>query len=409
MQRFSGRAWFPQGIATSIEPLSQDPDSIRFDVHTRHGTLQLLDVPNLDSSAGWNAFFQKVREDDEIQFWGVAESLADGGMEVQESHVTPHGVEAILKHSAGSFVALFDPIPKVSWRRRWSQLEEIEGVLRCTGGVQADGRDVVVLRHFIEGERRLAPDDIDHDAIDEMGAALGRFHTAMAHKAGPRMAEQWNARLARLERISGSGTLWRAPHSGDTRSIWSCARLGFSDWTRTEAGLHLDMLRIGCEPLGELVDQTSRFPALRDVALLHSEIDERFSSEPAGRLHAALFESWRGSAPARWTSNAALDGNRGGAMIWRYDVELVRLLEIEAFTALEAPQREWLSGVRSIQRRLFNRRTIPALGLSALLITAFCAVFLDIPTPAKMALLAAGVLSRVMSQIVYRRTAPPPY
>jgi len=408
VEQFSTKPWFPIGI---VKELTQNEDIglfQYFSVHTEFGTLDMLNIDELNDVKKFNQLILEVGELDDFEFWGDLAKFDE--FEQIQTIETEKGIQLTISNSKKSLQGVFHNFPTNSWRRKWSEIETEDNLLIPTGGIQWKGLDVLVFRPSVNS----TPIKWKREStaiFSEMGGLLGEFHTLMLESSAPRMEKEWNSRLKRLETISSSGTLWRVPHSKNTDSIRSLGDLTCNDWLMINEKITLDLLNLGYQVFGKLITETKRFSCLRDVASMYVDIDK--SSLVSGTnsreyLRKVFFESWSNKAPKKWHSKSALDGNSGGMQIWRYDVELKNLFMAKSCN--KKYSKVWINNVKNIQRTLFNYRIISGSALGMLLSSATIALLwpnLDLIT--KIIILSSGVFVYFLGMKVYRNTSLPPY
>lgn len=408
MERFSSKPWFPIGITKEFTEKGNFGHFEHNKIHTEHGTLDMLNVENLDKIETFNQILKEINNFEDFQIWGDLNS-SDVFEEIEISE-EEKVVKILLSNSKKSLEGVFHNIPTRSWRRKWSEIDNNSDFLIPTAGIQWKGLDVMVFRTKI----KLTPIEWKSESsgiFSDMGKILGKFHEIMLETEAPRMANEWNSRLKRLETISSSGTLWRVPHSKNTNSIRTLGNLTCNNWFNNDGDVCLDLLNLGYHELEELVAKTNRFSCLRDVASMYVDIDnlKRISGKNSREyLRRVFFESWCETAPQKWYSKSALNGNLGGMQIWRYDVELTRLFLSRAFK--KSYNKTWIKTVKDIQRDLFNYRIISGSALGMLLSSATIALLWPgVRVGIKIVILCAGFIAYSTGMKIYRKTSLPPY
>ena len=408
MERFSSKPWFPIGITTEFTEHGNIGLFEHYNIHTAYGSLDMLNVENLDKIETFNQILNQINNLEEFELWGDLESSEIfENIKITE---TEKGIEIFISNSKKSLQGVFHNIPTTSWRRKWSDISNNSNFLIPTAGIQWKGLDVMVFR-FKEETTTFEWKSESPATFSEIGKILGEFHTIMLETLAPRMATEWNSRLKRLETITSSGTLWRVPYSKHTDSIRSLGNLTCDDWLMNDGNVCLDLLHLGYQELGELITNTNRFSCLRDVASMYVDIDMLSSvsgSDSSEYLRRVFFESWCKTAPQKWYSKSSLNGNLGGMQIWRYDVELMRFFIAKAFK--KAYNKTWIKNVKDIQRDLFNYRIISGSALGMLLSSATIALLWPgINSGLKIAILGTGFVVYFMGMKMYRKTSLPPY
>ena len=271
------------------------------------------------------------------------------------------------------------------------------------GGLQIEGRDVILVFKKLEFE--TLPMDEKHLVM--AGEALGRFHAHCGRNlATPNDERAWNNRLDVLEPRTRSATKWRAPHSADTQGT-----ITHRNFRLEHCFLHKDRVIIsGCVGgiYNALVPETSPSPALRDVASAIIDI----SSE-----NKRIFcRAWTSTAPAHWYSHKALDGHRGGLIIWEYEQHLEQRLFHQAWGKNEPDYvTHFLANVSTVQNGMYRVRTIAAGAMICtfipFIVICYWAFYPEAQTPSGLeigGIAAMGGLGWIL-QKVYRYLAPMPW
>ena len=203
--------------------------------------------------------------------------------------------------------------------------------------------------------------------LKEIGLLLGKFHTLMNENVAPPIPEKWNERLKRLEHVTSSNTLWRAPHSKFTEAILTHGNLSL-DKIILDSDNKWKLIGFEGMKLQTLIDSTTRFPAIRDLASIYWSISkimndlEIYDNELEKNIRMWLFESWLSEAPKKWSNSKSLDTHKGGIMIWEYDCALYELFTEQAFEGKnKIHTKKWLSNVTRIQAIMFKNRLYSAL------------------------------------------------
>lgn len=407
VEQFFSKPWYPEGVIKEVLDSTEIGLLKYYKLHTRFGNLEMLHVDNMNELDVFQKLISDLKNTENFEFWGVLKDL-DKVEEIKISE-SECGIRITLTTKNISLDGLFHIFPIKSWRRKWSKLESNE-FLKPVGGIQWKGKDLMVFRESENVEKISWKTDASSN-FSEIGTILGRFHCLMLDNSAPRMEKEWNSRLKRLEKITSSGTLWRVPYSKNTNSIRSLGNLKLSNWIIVNDKIKLDLLSLGFQNFGNLVDDNNRFSCLRDIASIYHEIDNSnisLTSNSKKFLRKTFFDSWRNSAPERWYSKSALDGNLGGMQIWRYDVELYNLFLCRMFQ--KNFDRTWINSVKDIQRSLFNYRIISATSLGMLFSSAIIAfLWPNISLINKLIIFILGIFLYFVGMNFYRNTSLPPY
>ena len=415
------KCWFPAGSTaiTDFESLDEGAPELRIlpqlppgftghEVSLPWTTLTMLLPPvsietnGTDTSAGidtagieepeWWSQFAAAAET-----WGdVGPMSAVGKVRIRDGRSGPVAHLDCGRH--GLWMAEFIPFDTDGHARRLADFSS-ERCHVARGGVQWNGRDVILLRRDLSAlpnaadalREALVDGDTDRALalVRNAGALLGRFHKAASKVVRkPRDAGRWNDRLKRIEEVTKAKTLWRAPHATATDSTIThrsfsleCVLLlrdadGAPDCGRGRLFLGAPGLQEALLPL------EGRMPALRDVAAGYRSIEiARRAAEKTvgcqplpnhGELRGEFLEGWASRAPKAWSSDSALDSHRGGVPIWEYEAVLIELLT--AFANGEEPNSgtNWfIDHVDRIQAQMFRSRTFAAAALATLCCSGF--------------------------------------
>ena len=379
--------WYPRVAANSVTDATLPPPSgfTGHILHVRWDSLPML-LPNGDlaSSEWWNLLSPT---------WG---KWAEG----PPLSVTSNSVGWLVEFE--NHEAQILPLDEDGHGRHLATLgcEELHTAI---GGFQVEGRDVILI--FKKMAMESLPMDDQHLRL--AGEALGRFHaTCGRHLATPNDERAWNKRLDILEPRTRSATKWRAPHSADTQGTITHRNFCLEHCHL----LNGKVIITGCYGgiNNALVPENSPSPALRDVAaaILNLSSDQKRS----------FCEGWVSSAPSHWYSYKALDGHRGGLIIWEYEQHLEQRLFHQAWGKKEPPHvTQFLASVSSVQNGMYRVRTIAAgalvctfVPLTAILYWIF---YPGSEIPSDFAIASMGVMgiSGWLLNKVYRYLAPRPW
>ena len=379
--------WFPSAAVKSVTD-SSDPAPLGFSSHVLHvrwdSLPMLLPDDDLQSVEWWNA---------QSATWG--EWLSGKPQSVQSNS---SGWTVEFDHH----VAQVLPIDEDGHGRRLAQLNSKE-LHAAIGGVQHEGRDVILVFEKINFE----PLPLDAKHLQMAGESLGRFHIACGGNiATPNDERAWNQRLEILEPRTRSATKWRAPHSADTQGTITHRNFSLEQCFIHEGNILIGRCWGGIQ--NALLPQTSLLPAIRDVAsavtVLSTELKRMFC------------DAWSSTAPAHWSSSKALDGHKGGLLIWEYEQHLLLRMLHQSWGENE-PQSvtEFLTEVSTIQNGMYRARTIAAGAMICLSIPAVAVLYWlfypDASSPATVDMAGVaitGVIGGVMRRL-YRSLAPKPW
>ena len=256
----------------------------------------------------------------------------------------------------------------------------------------------------------LTSDDKDEAIaiLNKSGKKLGSFHgTAESVRVTPYDPKRWNSRIAKMEEDLRARSIWRAPYSRFSDCMISIGDIRFDHISE-------DSLKI-CRPRlsDALMRPVCEFPAIRDLASLVHDLSRLHYSSGSKldiiELRSHLIESWRESAPSRWSSDNVFYTHRGGLAIWEYEQCLMDVLEASSNqSGPPQPALGLIEYVPSFQKKMFNNRTIGALSIMAAFfgLTTIYASFppsLDEIIIPGLCLLASAAL-----MAVYRGMSPSP-
>ncbi len=271
------------------------------------------------------------------------------------------------------------------------------------GGIQHSGRDVILIFDKLQ----LEPLPLDDVHLKMAGESLGRFHAICGQNlATPNDQKAWNERLEVLEPRTRSATKWRAPHSADTQGTITHRNFNLKHCFLQEGRVLIGGCLGGLQ--NAMIRHTSPSPAIRDVASAVTSL----SSEQK-RI---FCEAWSSMAPPHWSSSKALDGHKGGLLIWEYEQQLQQRMLHQAWGENE-PQyvTEFLTDVSTIQNGMYRARTIAAGGMICMvtpLITAlYWLLYPDVPSPSMIEIASVTILGGIgwLLRRLYRSLAPKPW
>ena len=379
--------WFPSAAAKSVTD-SSDPSPSGFTSHVLHvrwDSLPLL-LPDgdLSSSEWWDA---------QSATWG--EWVSGSPQSVQSNSVG--WLVEFETHQAQVL-----PIDEDGHGRRLAKLDCSE-LYTAIGGIQHAGRDVILIFKKLN----LDPLPLDAKYLQMAGESLGRFHTDCGRQlATPNDQRAWNQRLEVLEPRTRSATKWRAPHSTDTQGT-----ITHRNFSLEQCHLHEGKVLIGnCMGGAQsaLIPHTAPSPAIRDVASAVSTL--------SAQQKRIFCEAWASTAPAHWSSSKALDGHKGGLLIWEYEQQLQRRLFHQSWGQNE-PQHvtEFLTEVSTIQNGMYRARTIAAGAMICISVPVVAALYWLLypgaPSPESVEMGGVAIIGGIgwILRKLYRSVAPIPW
>jgi len=375
---FSSQPWFPTGILTKLEKLEDKNSNFsEFKVHTIHGTLKMIWPKGEPKNILFWKNLDELLNDKNMKPWGVANNFNFKEIDNVKSIENQKNIMLILEGNT-SLVATYNPILCPNRESKFNKMEIEKVAINPIGGLKLNKHDLILFYESkINGVKlgdnlreALINSDLDkiESLLTEAGSLLGKFHKSMDKNVAPPIPEHWNNRLKRLEKITSSNTLWRAPHSNFTEAIWTHGDFNLDKIILDSSNNVWKLKNFSSVPIHTLIDSTTRFPAIRDVAcayrsishLMHDlEIDDY---ELERKMKKWIFESWSKHAPQKWANAEALNAYKGGILIWEYDCALCDLFFEQVYERnTKNITKKWLSSVTRIQASMFKNRIYSAL------------------------------------------------
>jgi len=425
LEELRGEAWFPSGIAQSVEPAaSQVPEGFEsWRLHTRFDSVMMfLPTGDVESIDWWK---RVIPVGGGGKRWGDPPNVEGGKIEKIPRHNVGGGLEFLLTEKSGRKVVIrLLMLDEKGHGRTLSELSS-EHLNSAFGGLQVTKRDLLLFFRQDEGHRAdellsaaLRNSDIGEGGkiCGRVGQVLGRFHIdSLAKKSLPNDERKWNARLKSLEDRVLSNTLWRAPHSYNTLATITHRNFGLQ-----AVYIDGDEAVITCCHDGipnAILPASIDYPVIRDLAAAYRSLavlcDELgVSSGEELTLRKALFEGWNSTAPESATSSRALDGHKGGVAIWEYEQVLAEAAISQAWDRpVEQRTKWWLGHVSRIQAEMYRSKSLSAISLMAGVAALFVPLMEQWMPPLSDRLLLAAALAgaAIGLRLLYRRRAPPPY
>ena len=267
---------------------------------------------------------------------------------------------------------------------------------------EESSRDALI-RALIDGDHESAT-----QTLREIGISLGRYHKHVEPvRTTPPDPNRWNARVAGIEELLRSNSVWRVPHSRDSECMLGLGDVGLADFQGgririSRPRLHSALFPAKCE-----------FPAIRDLASVAHDLSRAFyetgSDLDIVELRSSLIEGWRSSAPENWSSDWVLYSHRGGLAIWEYEQCLLDVIEaVSHQSGAPQPATSLISYVPRYQKRMFNNRTFGALSMMAGSIGAFSLISSFPPSAGEIPLPVASIALSIGLMKLYRSRSPAP-
>ena len=422
LEELRSEAWFPSGIAQSIEPAaSQVPEGFEsWRLHTRFDSVMMfLPTGDVESIDWWK---RVIPVGGGGKRWGDPPNV-DGGK--IESISSSSGPTFLLTEKSGRKVIIRLLLLDEKGHGRTLSEMGSEHLNSAFGGLQVGKRDILLFFRQDEGQRAdellttaLRDSDFDEGRkiCGQVGEALGRFHIdSLAKKSLPNDERKWNNRLKSLEDRVLSNTLWRAPHSYNTLATITHRNFGLQ-------AVYIDGEEavITCCHDGipnAILPKSRDYPVIRDLAAAYRSLavlcDELgVSSGDELTLRKATFEGWISTAPESATSSRALDGHKGGVAIWEYEQVLEEAAISQAWDRpVEQRTKWWLGHVSRIQAEMYRSKTLSAAALICGVGALFAPLMEQWMASLSDRLLLTAVLAGAAIGLrwLYRRRAPPPY
>lgn len=267
---------------------------------------------------------------------------------------------------------------------------------------EESSRDALI-RALIDGDHEAAT-----QTLRECGISLGRYHKHVEPvRTTPPDPNRWNARVAGIEELLRSNSVWRVPHSRDSECMLGLGDVGLADF-------HGGRIRISRPRLhSALFPAKCEFPAIRDLASVAHDLSRAFYETESDldivELRSSLIEGWRSSAPENWSSDRVLYSHRGGLAIWEYEQCLLDVIEaVSHQSGAPQPATGLISYVPRYQKRMFNNRTFGALSMMAGSIGAFSLISSFPPSAGEIPLPIASIALSIGLMKLYRNRSPAP-
>ena len=172
----------------------------------------------------------------------------------------PWGSDGLLRRRIDASSGVCDtPCGGFSW-------EEGDFILIWEESSVGDSSRDVLVRALIDGDR-----DSASETLRECGASLGRYHKHVdSVRTTPPDPNRWNERVAGIEELLRSHSVWRVPHSRDSECMLGLGDVGLADF-------HGGRIRIGRPRLhSALFPAKCEFPAIRDLASVAHDLSRAF-------------------------------------------------------------------------------------------------------------------------------------
>lgn len=334
--------WFPKGICKSIESHEKSPPGFRaWKLASSWGSFDAFELVDLSLAVAEGESWGKVPNSFNIEIQnGCSYSLNSKGKFWRAEHL-PYT----------------DDLPDREFLRELSDSP-------C-GGIRFNGRDLL---YFWKGETSgiTLSEALKNEPISTakvIGNFLGECATAAMQKVSLNNDERvWNDRLKEMEDRLSTKTLWRAPHSPDTRGTATFRHLRPQHITISDGKLNFSGIWGGLE--SQILGMSSRRPAIADLGAAFALIHEYCPEKDKAKAMRSAGLAWAASAPPKLSSRRALDAHLGGIHIWVYEAMLNRL---SVARALGEDDPIFISNhlkeVSSIQARMFHARSWSALAL----------------------------------------------
>jgi len=335
-------SWFPRGICNSLEVLDESPPGFKgWNLATTWGSFNAYEIVDLSIALNEGKSWGKVPETFEIINQDSCSFELDSKGDFWRAEHLP----------------FTDGLPDREFLRELSEAP-------C-GGIRFKGQDLLLFwkgkKPGIPLTKALAEDS--EAAAEALGDFLGECATAAMQKVSLNNDERvWNDRLKEMEDRLSTNTLWRAPHSPDTRGTSTFRHLRPEHITISNGKLNFSGVWGGLE--SQILGMSPRRPAIADLGAAFALIHEHCPKENRDQALRSAGLVWSKKAPKRLSSRRALDAHLGGLHIWVYEAMLNRLC-ISRALGEEDPSfiSHHLQQVGTMQAGMFQARSWSALAL----------------------------------------------
>jgi len=379
------KTWRPQAMVES-ETKGEAPSGFSFVRLVRPKmSMEILEPVKLESSEDWKSITS------ELDHWGHVPK-EDGNISIMSLLEDERGLIAKIDYDGNKWLAEFLPWGSDGKIQSRTQNSPVEMDVPC-GGYSWNGIDLIILREIREysepisvklskalGENNLKDAT---DILYNSGKYLGKYHSSVeSARITPMDQKRWNVRLAVLEEIIKTNTIWRAPFTSDTPCILSLGNIRFNDISIKN---NTYSLRVGPPRLADcLLKPDCEFPAIRDFACLTHDLAQLHYTNKSNlditKLRHSLIEGWSSTAPSKWCSFNAFYAHRGGLVVWEYEQSLLDILEsISNQSELPHPAIDIITKVIPFQKKMYNNRFTAAISFMSIFV-GFSTILQQIPS-----------------------------
>ena len=386
--------WWPAGIAA--RPKSAHP--FVGTVRTQWGPIQYWDMEQILDLDWWAEVPEGMHE---WGFWpkeiGTPTPVHDrSGCWIQLNKTHTARIIPLLSGYDASRLARYAP---------WSECVHGSGIHLPVGGRLLNDSDAVLI-YEIQNPRPCTMDALE---VNYLVARMAEIHSKLENFATPNTQDKWNQRLNSMEASLKSRTLWRSPHTRNTKGL---PRINFDLDFLADTGTGISWIAVPF-PLPEFIlCEPVRLPSIFSLMKIERQWATSKTVNSAERKE--ILEIWSSYVPASWANKRSLSTVLGGAWVWRYNAVLDQLLHARTYgdAELERDSLYWLGEVSRLQARLGTLRMWKSgfwVGLTGVIV-AYIGNDWGTFTSMQSLLLAAGSIAFAgVTNRMYWAKDPPPY
>ena len=406
------RSWRPQALRKT-ESIDESPRGFERLSLSGSGPLspfscEIIEPMKLEEVSDWIDIISDLKSWGEVPDPDILESVT-----ISEDIRGPIGI--LIGEEV--WIAEFLPWGADSLMRKRIEMAQKYCDVPC-GGFSWMDSDVILIRR--KNHQDINFNDLLSDALTsddkegtieiliQSGKKLGSFHSNIeAGRVTPYDPKRWNSRIAKMEENLRARSIWRAPYSRYSDCMLSIGDIRFNHIS--ENSIKISRPRLS----DALMRPDCEFPAIRDLASLVHDLSRLHYSSRSKMdivdLRRTLIESWRESAPGRWSSESVFYTHRGGLAIWEYEQCLMDVLEASSNqSGPPQPALGLIEYVPSFQKKMFNNRTIGALSIMSAFF-GLTTLYASYPlTLDEITVPGFCIVASMALMAVYRRMSPAP-
>lgn len=351
-----GYPWWPVGIATRPESATPCEGKVR----TQWGPIQYWDFEQALDLDWWEVPPKGMLE------WGIwpkeveiSTPIHDRfGCWVKLSKTYTARIIPVLAGDDASRLARYAP---------WAEKIQDFGIHLPVGGRILNDSDAVLV-YEIQNPRASTMETTE---VNHLVAQMAEIHSQLESFATPNAQSRWNERVNSMETTLKSQTLWRAPHTKNTKGL---PRINFNLDFLAESDSGISWIAIPFSLSDFVVCGPERLPSIG--SLMRVERQWAKASIVGSLERKKILKIWGSIVPPLWANNHSLSTVLGGAWVWRYNAVLEQLLVARTYgdEVLEQDSLDWLGEVSRLQARLGTLRMWKSgfwVGLTGLLVAYF--------------------------------------